>query len=236
MKNMNLDFLNKYIHPIHKDGYIFIAIFAFAALLLNSISDFLGMIGFILTIWCVYFFRNPNRFVPQKEGLVVSPSDGTIVDVCKSKPPAELDIQVDRDYMRISIYLGVFDMHIQRAPIAGIVDRVEYNPGKFLSAAEEKASDDNERNSILIKTSDDVLIPVVQIAGYISRRIVCWAGEGKKLDAGERYGMIRFGSRVDIYLPEGVAPQVGIGQKMIAGETVIADLNNDEEAIEVQEI
>jgi len=233
---MNFDFANKYIHPIHKDGYVFIICFAIGALLLNAISGFLGTIGFILTAWCVYFFRNPVRYVPQDRNLVVSPADGMVVDICSARPPAELDLSLDKEFVRVSIYLSIFDVHIQRAPVAGVIDRIEYNPGKFISAAEEKASDDNERNSLLIKTDNGRLIPVVQIAGYISRRILCWVKEGKILAPGERFGLIRFGSRVDLYLPEGITPKVAVGQRMIGGETIIADFNNHNEPVEVKEV
>ncbi len=232
----NLESLNNHIHPIHKDGYIFIALAGFIALLLNAMSSFLGFFGLVGFIWCIFFFRNPNRYVPQEKGLIVAPADGLVVDVCRAKPPAELDIPLDREFTRVSIYLSIFDMHIQRTPIAGIIDRIEYNKGKFSSAMKEKASDDNERNSLIIKTEDGYVIPVVQIAGYVTRRILCWVKEGSKCETGERFGMIRFGSRVDIYLPEGVAPYVAIGQRMIAGETVIADLKVSSEPVEVKEI
>lgn len=233
---LNVDMINKFIHPIHKDGYVFIGICGFFALILNAISSFLGFIGLVIFVWCIYFFRNPSRFVPQGKGLVIAPADGVVVDVCSGRPPAELDIPLDRSFTRVSIYLSLFDVHIQRTPVAGIVDRVEYNPGKFINAAKEKSSDDNERNSILIKTDDGYIIPVVQIAGYISRRIVCWVKEGTMCEAGERFGLIRFGSRVDIYLPEGIASKVAIGQRMTAGETIIADLKENGETIEVKEV
>lgn len=233
---LNLESLNHHLHPIHKDGYVFIIAFAIAALILNAISSFLGFIGFLLTAWCIYFFRNPSRFVPQGKNLIIAPADGTVVDVCKARPPAELDIPLDREFTKISIYLSLLDVHVQRIPVDGVVDRIEYNAGRFLSAAKEKASDDNERNSILIKTDEGFLIPVVQIAGYISRRIVCWIKEGQIYQAGERLGLIRFGSRVDIYLPEGISAKVAIGQRMIAGETIIANLNDHSESTEAKEI
>ncbi len=233
---MNLDFLNKFIHPIHKDGYVFIGICGFAALVLNAISSFLGFVGLVVFVWCIYFFRNPARYVPQTKGVVLAPADGIVVDICNAKPPAELDIPLDRNFVKVSTYLSIFDVHIQRTPIAGIIERVEYNKGKFTSAIKDKASDDNERNSILIKTDDGYIIPVVQIAGYVSRRIVCWVKEGKICETGERFGLIRFGSRVDIYLPEGIIPKVAVGQRMIAGETVIADLKASDETVLVKEI
>ncbi len=233
---LNLDSINKHLHPIHKDGYIFIALFGFFALLLNAISSFLGAIGLVLTVWCVYFFRNPARFVPQNKGLVVAPADGLVVDVCKARPPAELDIPLDREFIKVSTYLSVFDVHLQRVPISGAIDRVEYNKGKFINAVKDKASDDNERNSITIKTDDGFIIPVVQIAGYVSRRISCWVKEGKQVETGERYGIIRFGSRVDIYLPEGIMPKVAVGQRMVGGETIIADISTHGDALEAKEI
>jgi len=232
----NLESLGRHFHPIHKDGYIFIAVFAFAALMLNALSSFLGMLGLVLTLWCIYFFRNPSRFVPQKKGLVLAAADGVVIDICKARPPAELDIPLDREFIRISTYLSLLDVHIQRLPVSGTIERIEYSKGKFLNATDDKASDDNERNSIIINTDDGFTIPVVQIAGYIGRRIACWTKEGKQEQAGERYGMIRFGSRVDIYLPAGIMPQVAVGQKMVAGETVIANLGEHNEATEAKEI
>ncbi len=232
----NTESFNNLIHPIHKDGYVFIAIAGLIALVLNAVAGFLGFLGLILFVWTIYFFRNPNRFVPQTKGLIVAPSDGTVVDICRARPPAELDIPLDREFTRVSIHLSIFDVHINRIPIAGVIDRIEYNPGKFISAAKEKASDDNERNSLLIKTDEGYVIPVVQIAGYVARRIVSWVKEGTICETGERFGLIRFGSRLDVYLPEGINAKVSLGQKMIAGETVIADLKESYDPVYTKEI
>ncbi|MDX1949060.1 MAG: phosphatidylserine decarboxylase [Rickettsiales bacterium] len=233
---MNLDIIKKFIHPIHKEGYIFIAIFFVASLFLYSIWEFLGVIGFVLTAWCVYFFRDPVRYVPQNDGLIVAPADGTIVMISKAKLPSDLDSEDDEEKTRVSIFLSVLDVHVNRMPVAGVVEKIKYHAGKFLSAETDKASDENERNSILIKTEDGKNFGVVQIAGLIARRIVCDAKEGREFARGERYGIIRFGSRVDIYMPPSLVPKVAIGQKVIGGETIIAEEKPITEELSVREI
>jgi phosphatidylserine decarboxylase len=208
--------------PIHPEGYVFVGGFAAASLVLGWIWGPLGYVGWILTAWCAYFFRDPKRVTPLREGAVVSPADGRIETVGYYPPPPELELG-DRPLLRVSIFMNVFDCHINRAPMAGKVVRVAHRPGLFLSADLDKASDDNERNGMVIEAAD-ASIAVVQIAGLIARRIVCFVRPGGALRAGERFGLIRFGSRVDVYLPEGAKTLVGVGQRAIAGETVIADL------------
>jgi phosphatidylserine decarboxylase len=180
----------------------------------------LGWIGAILTAWCAYFFRDPNRTVPVGEGLVISPADGVVSLIMLAIPPPELGLS-DRPMMRISVFMNVFNCHVNRVPVAGVIEKIAYRPGLFLNADLDKASEDNERNAIIVDTGTE-RYGVVQIAGLIARRIVGFVEEGDRLEVGERFGLIRFGSRVDVYLPEGVKPVVGVGQTMVAGETVIA--------------
>lgn len=216
------DLLN-YLPGIHREGYLFIIIFLVVTLILFALSTTLGWIGIILTIWCVCFFRDPERVTPPLEDLVISPADGRIESIVHARPPAELELSGD-NFTRVSIFLSVFDVHVNRIPINGKVKTLHYHPGKFLSASLDKASEVNERQSILIQTKKGAEIAVVQIAGLIARRIVCDLDEKQEVLAGERFGIIRFGSRVDIYLPHNIEPQVYVGQYMIGGETVIAKL------------
>lgn len=225
-----MSILDNVIHPIHKEGYIFIAIFAVVSLLLGAFAAPLGWIGAILTAWCVYFFRNPERVTPQKDGLIISPADGLVQLITRAAPPEELGMD-DKPLTRVSIFLNVFNVHVNRVPIAGKITSLHYRPGKFLNAAEDKASSDNERQSAVVTTEDGKEIAFVQIAGLVARRIICDLKEGQEVATGERYGIIRFGSRTDIYLPEGVEPMVAVGQIMVGGETVLADLNSKEPAI-----
>jgi phosphatidylserine decarboxylase len=208
--------------PISSEGYPFIGAFAFASLILFWLWTPLGWLGAVLTLWCVYFFREPPRVTPVRDGIVVAPADGRISMVTSAAPPHELGLG-DRLLPRVSIFMSVFDCHINRSPVAGRVERIVYQPGKFFNADLDKASADNERNSLVIGAGS-ARIAVVQIAGLVARRIVCFVREGQPLGAGERFGMIRFGSRLDVYLPEGVTPQVAVGQIATAGETVLADL------------
>lgn len=207
---------------ITPEGYPFIGGFAFVSLVLFWLWTPLGWIGAILTLWCVFFFRDPPRVTPVRDGIVVSPADGRVSMVTSAPPPHELGLG-DKLLPRVSIFMSVFDCHINRSPLAGRIERIVYQPGVFVNADLDKASDDNERNSLVI-ASANARIAVVQIAGLVARRIVCYVREGQTIAAGERFGMIRFGSRLDIYLPEGVVPQVAVGQTSVAGETVIADL------------
>jgi phosphatidylserine decarboxylase len=208
--------------PIHPEGYPFVGGAALLSLILFVLWTPLGWLATLATLWCAYFFRDPQRVTPVREGIVVSPADGRISRVTNAAPPKELDLG-DRPLLRISIFMSVFDCHVNRSPVSGRIERIVYRAGKFLSADLDKASEDNERNAFVIATGRQ-RIGVVQIAGLVARRIKCFVGEGVELGAGQRIGMIRFGSRVDVYLPDGVRPVVAEGQIAIAGETVLADL------------
>ncbi|MBA3909286.1 MAG: phosphatidylserine decarboxylase family protein [Rhodobacter sp.] len=215
-----------FIKPMHPEGYKFVAAFAAVALVLFWIWDPLGWLGLGLTVWCYYFFRDPKRAVPQNAGLLVSPADGVVSLIERAVPPAELGMGPEA-LTRVSVFMSVFNCHVNRAPIAGQVTAVAYRPGKFFNASLDKASEENERNALAIEIADGRKIAVVQIAGLVARRIVCWTAPGQALRTGERFGLIRFGSRLDVYLPEGVQPQVALGQTMVAGETVIALIGQD---------
>lgn len=208
--------------PIHPEGYPFIGIFAVATLILFWLWSPFGWIGLALTIWCTLFFRDPPRVTPVRDGLLVSPADGRVSMVTQAVPPMELDMG-DAPLPRVSIFMSVFDCHINRSPMAGRIERIAYRAGAFLNADLDKASEDNERNSFLI-SAPGFNIAVVQIAGLVARRIVSFTSQGQSVEAGQRLGMIRFGSRVDVYLPAGGSFLVSPGQRAVAGETVIADL------------
>ena len=224
-----MSLLSTVVKPVHREGYRFIAGFALATVLLWLLAPWLGVVGVALTVWSLYFFRDPARVTPTRDGLVVSPADGVVSAVAPAVPPAELGLG-PAPRTRISVFMNVFDCHVNRAPAGGRVLRVAYHPGKFLNEALDKASEDNERNGLVIALPDGRELGVVQIAGLVARRIVCFVGEGAALRTGERFGLIRFGSRLDVYLPEGVAPLCCVGQAAIAGETVIADLASAEPA------
>ena len=215
-----------FIKPMHPEGIKFVAIFAAISLVLFLIWDPLGWLGLGLTVWCYYFFRDPKRSVPQGAGLVVSPADGVISLIERAVPPAELGMGPEA-LMRVSVFMSVFNCHVNRVPVAGIVGAMAYRPGKFLNASLDKASEDNERNALRIDLPDGRQIAVVQIAGLVARRIMWWVAEGQGVRTGERFGLIRFGSRLDVYLPDGVEPQVALGQTMVAGESVLAVLGRD---------
>lgn len=224
---------------VHPAGYPFIAIFFVVAVVLAMIAQCLGWIGFILTFWCAYFFRNPQRMTPVKDGLIVSPADGLVQMIVEAPLPPELDeFKGQGDALcdapmvtRVSIFLNVFDVHVNRIPADGTITKVVYHPGKFLSANLDKASVENERSTVLMKLKDGVhSVAFVQIAGLVARRIICKLGANQPVKAGELYGLIRFGSRVDIFLPPGVKPLVIPGQRAIGGETVIADITASEAA------
>ena len=219
--------------PIHRDGHKFVAIGAMATVLLFLLWPDLGWLALLATAWVAYFFRDPDRVTPLREGLVVAPADGRIVSLDKVRPPQELGFG-DTPRTRVSIHLSVFDVHVNRSPIAGRVMRSLYVPGVFYNPSFDKASEANERRALIIAGANDVELAVVQIAGLVSRRIVTFAGEGDTLAAGQRFGLIRFGSRVDVYLPAGQAALVAVGQRMIAGETVLADLASSEAAREAR--
>jgi phosphatidylserine decarboxylase len=217
-----IESIRKQAAPIHPDGYLFIGIFALASLVLFIIWKPLGWIGVVLTLWCVYFFRDPVRVTPVRDGLVIAPADGKISSVALAVPPAELGLGSE-SLPRVSIFMSVFDVHVNRSPVSGEIERIVYRPGKFLNADLDKASEDNERNGLVVRTPSG-RYGVVQIAGLVARRIVCFVKEGQLVSAGERIGLIRFGSRVDVYLPSGTKPLVAVGQYALGGETVIADL------------
>ena len=194
---------------------------------LNLFSDALGIVGVVLTLWCVYFFRDPERITPVREGLIISPADGVVKMIDKAPPPKELNMG-DKDRWRICVFMNVFNVHVNRIPISGTVTALNYRPGKFLNASLDKASELNERQSLGLTLDGGKDIAFVQIAGLVARRILCDVTEGREMKTGERFGMIRFGSRVDVYLPDGVKPMVAVGQTAIAGETVIADIQAKE--------
>lgn len=222
-----LDTIFDTLAPVHADGHKFIALGALSALLFLVLWPPIGWLLAGITAWIVYFFRDPARVTPMREGLVVSAADGRISSIDRVRPPPELGLGTE-DRLRISTFLSVFDVHINRAPIAGKIVRSVYIPGAFLNAALDKASEENERRAIVISAPGGAEIGVVQIAGLVARRIVTFAEEGDSLAAGERFGLIRFGSRVDIYLPPGRAALVSVGQRAVGGETVFADLKSDE--------
>ena len=215
--------IRQQLMPIHREGYPFIGGFALASLVLFWLWPPLGWLGVITTLWCAYFFRDPPRVTPIREGVVVAPADGRVCQILSVVPPRELELG-ERPLPRVSIFMSIFDCHINRSPVAGRIERIVYRAGKFISADLDKASEDNERNAFVIVTGTGQHIAIVQIAGLIARRIVCFTREGDSLGAGQRIGMIRFGSRVDVYLPEGARVLAGEGQYAIAGETLIADL------------
>ena len=217
------DSMRKQLVPIHPEGYPFVGGFALASLVLFWLWVPLGWLATLATLWCAYFFRDPARVTPVRDGIVVAPADGRISQVINAVPPMELGLG-DRAMLRISVFMSVFDCHVNRSPVAGRVERILYRAGKFLSADLDKASEDNERNAFVIASSTGQRIAAIQIAGLVARRIVPFVREGETVGAGQRIGMIRFGSRVDVYLPEGTRPFVAEGQTAIAGETVIADL------------
>jgi phosphatidylserine decarboxylase len=215
--------------PIHREGYFFAGVFGLIALLLWAVSSFLGWIGFILTVWCLYFFRNPERVTPVREGLVVSPADGIVQLITDVIPPKEMKLGSEKR-TRISIFMDVFNVHVNRIPIDGVVRTIYYHKGKFLNASLEKSSEYNERQLFVVETKEKEKIGFIQIAGLIARRIRCDIKEGQSVKAGERFGLIRFGSRVDVFLPKGIHPLVIEGQKTVAGETVLADFDSKEKA------
>lgn len=214
--------------PVHPEGYKFIAAFvAVTAMLFWFHAGVLAWVGVVLTAWCAYFFRNPERTTPLREGLVISPADGRISSIIETVPPVELDLPRE-PVTRISVFMNVFDVHVNRSPIDGSISRIAYVPGLFINADLDKASLDNERQALTLERPNGQRLGVVQIAGLVARRIVKFVNEGEYLSAGQRFGLIRFGSRVDVYLPPGARALVCIGQRAIAGETVLADLNSSE--------
>ena len=220
------DSIKSVLVPIHREGHRFIAIFAVITLVMFwLLPDLFGWIGVVLTLWCAYFFRDPDRVTPIDPALVISPADGVISAIERVTVPGELDLG-DDERLRISVFMNVFDVHVNRSPVNGRIVQISYISGKFINAELDKASEDNERQALSIEMDDKTRIGVVQIAGLVARRIVKFCNEGDQLLAGQRFGLIRFGSRVDVYLPGGVGAQVCVGQKAIAGETVLADLGS----------
>jgi len=216
--------------PMHPEGIKFVLIFASVTVALFLLWLPLGWIGLGLTIWCYYFFRDPERFPPLRENLVISPADGVVSLIEPARPPKELGLP-DAPLTRVSIFMSVFNCHVNRAPVAGTITSVAYRPGKFFNASLDKASEHNERNGLAIRLADGRDLAVVQIAGLVARRIVCFIKPNERIEAGSRFGLIRFGSRLDVYLPGGVEPSVRIGQTMVAGETVLADLSKPEDQL-----
>lgn len=209
---------------MHPEGRKFVAIFGAITVALFLLWEPLGWIGVGLTVWVYYFFRDPERVVPDETGVMVSPADGIVSLLEPAVPPIELGLG-DAPITRVSVFMSVFNCHVNRIPAAGRITTVAYHHGKFLNASLDKASEQNERNGLTVELPDGRQYGVVQIAGLVARRIMCWSEEDTQMQRGERFGLIRFGSRLDIYLPSGAEPSVKIGQTMIAGETVIAKLN-----------
>jgi phosphatidylserine decarboxylase len=215
---------------VHPEGRKFVVGAAFATLILYWLWHPLGWLAFGLTLWVAAFFRDPIRTTPRGDKFIVAPADGLITMIAKVPPPSELrgpDALADGEYTRVSIFMSVFDVHINRTPIAGRVRRIAYVPGKFVNADLDKASEDNERQHILVESADGLRIGFTQIAGLVARRILAFVKEGDPVEAGQRVGLIRFGSRVDVYLPAGVAPRVVLGQRSVAGETIIGIVGLD---------
>lgn len=218
--------IRKQITPIHPEGYIFIAGAVILALVFDWLLPRVGWLFWLLPLFVAYFFRDPKRHTPMREGLVVSPADGRVSFVGQAVPPPELELG-DQPMLMISIFLSVFDVHINRAPVSGKIRKIIYTPGLFLNADLDKASKDNERNSLVIESSSGA-IGCVQIAGLIARRILCFVKQGEDITAGARFGLIRFGSRTDVYVPLGAQALVTEGQTAIGGETVLVDLKSGE--------
>ena len=217
-----MSLLKKIISFIHKEGWKFASIFFLLSLVFLMIWLPLAIVGFLLTFFVIWFFRDPERITPSNQNKIVSPADGKICLIDKAQPPVELLLE-SKEMLRICIFMNVFNVHVNRSPVKGVIEKITYKAGSFFNASLDKASEKNERNSLIIKANDKKII-VVQIAGLIARRIIGFTKEGDKIDAGERFGLIRFGSRVDVYLPEGAESDVNVGDKVKAGETIIGSL------------
>jgi len=214
--------LRKVLAPLHPDGFKFVLAAAVATLLLFLLWAPAGWVAAVVTLWMAYFFRDPWRVTPLREGLLVSPADGIVISLAPARPPPELDMG-EADFVRIGIFLNIFDVHVTRAPIAGRVVALRYAKGRFVNASREQASLNNERMAIRLAPPEGPEIAYVQVAGLVARRIVCDLREGQRVAAGQRMGIIRFGSRVDVYCPPPYVPMVAAGQRMIGGETILAD-------------
>lgn len=223
MSRVDLSWRRYILPPIHVEGWRFVAVFAAVSLLLWMLFVPLGVLGAILTVWCYYFFRDPDRVTPQGENFVISPADGIVSAISEVVPPEELELGSEL-MTKISVFMSVFNVHVNRAPMAGKVTKIVYRPGAFVNVSLDKESENNERNQLVMETVSGRKIAFVQVAGLVARRILCEVKEGRELKAGERFGLIRFGSRLDVYLPKDVAPLVVVGQTAVAGETILADL------------
>ncbi|MBS91883.1 MAG: phosphatidylserine decarboxylase family protein [Rickettsiales bacterium] len=221
-----IESLKKYIPPINSAGYPFIIIFIVLSLILSMLSDFLGWLGFVLTLWCVYFFRDPKRVTPDDEKIIVSPADGKILSINKVMSPENLVDKKQIEMKRISIFMDVFNVHVNRIPVSGKIVWLKYIPGAFFNASLDKSSEGNERMITKIEVSKDIFVYVVQIAGLVARRIKCDLTENQSVKIGDRFGIIRFGSRVDLYFPKEFKTNVFEGQTSISGETILADFKN----------
>lgn len=218
-----MDILKHFLFKVHKEGAIYIIGVAVATLILSLIFDGVLLIGLLLTLAVALFFRDPDRVSPKGDGLIIAPADGIVTAIEQSELPPEIE-DVTGSFTRISIFLSVLDVHVNRVPASGVIRQLHYHAGKFLSATLDKSSDENERQTVLLETQDGKMITFVQIAGLIARRIVCDLNVDDNVQAGDRFGIIRFGSRMDVYVPAGVSPAVLVGQRMIGGETILAKL------------
>ena len=228
MSNCDISWRKYLLPPIHSEGWRFVAAFAAVSALLGVLFKPLAFIGLIVTVWCFYFFRDPVRVTPQSDDLVISPADGIVQMITETVPPKELDMG-DEKVKRVSVFMSVFNVHVNRVPATGKITKTVYVPGKFVNATLDKASEDNERQLILMETKKGKKqLAFVQIAGLVARRILCEAIEEQEVTAGERFGLIRFGSRLDVYLPKGIEPKVCVGQTAVAGETILASLEGSQ--------
>ena len=223
MSRVDLSWRRFILPPIHPEGWRFVGVFAAVTVLMWMLFKPVGVVCLALTIWCYFFFRDPQRAVPEGENLVLSPADGIVSKITEVVPPKELEMG-DEPMTRISIFMSVFSVHVNRAPMAGKITKMFYRPGAFVDVSLDKESENNERQELAMETVTGHKIAFVQIAGLVARRILTFVKEGDQLKAGERFGLIRFGSRLDVYLPKGIAPQVLEGQTAVAGETVLADM------------
>lgn len=224
MSRVDLSWHRFILPPIHSEGWRFVGIFAAVTVLMWMLCKPIGVVCLVLTVWCYFFFRDPRRAVPQGETLVLSPADGIVSAIAEVVPPKELEIG-EEPMTRISIFMSVFSVHVNRAPMSGKITKMFYRPGAFVDVSLDKESENNERQELAMETVTGHKIAFVQIAGLIARRILTFVKEGDQLKAGERFGLIRFGSRLDVYLPKGIAPLVLEGQTAVAGETVLADMS-----------
>ncbi|MEX0955577.1 MAG: phosphatidylserine decarboxylase [Rhizobiaceae bacterium] len=212
--------------PVRREGYPFIAAFGGAAIILGLVWGPFFWIGLALTGWCAYFFRDPERVTPVDDRFVISPADGIVSAIGPAVPPRELGLGTS-EMTRVSVFMNVFSCHVNRSPVRGRIARIEHRPGKFVNAELDKASTENERNGLVIESPNGT-IAVVQVAGLVARRIICWVDAGANIGVGDRFGLIRFGSRLDVYLPADAVPRVAIGQTAVAGESIIAEFGGEQ--------